>query len=217
MDDQARTGGEGSPENTEDHFIQERPAGELAESIPSVVLDAHRTYLIKVAADLLSPELRAKVSASDLVQESMIVAVTKYESFRGKSPEELRSWLEGILRNKYLDAMRKFYRSGKSAIGKEISIEFVRGDESKWDLPDRDGSSEELRLELLEMHDFIRAESEKLPAMDRTLIERKLAGNQSVSEIAEELGISPESAHKKYQRAIKKLQERFDAKFGKLD
>ncbi|MBI1324468.1 sigma-70 family RNA polymerase sigma factor [bacterium] len=157
--------------------------------------------------------MKAKLSDSDLVQESMIVAVRNYEGFRGKSPEALRNWLEGILRRKYLDAMKKYYRSGKSAINKEISIESIRTIAGDWDIPDRQGSPETERKGNEDLAERLFEEMSKLPEIDRILIERKATGKDSIAEIGRQLGMSPDSAHKRYQRALKKLYDRLSTRF----
>lgn len=185
----------------------------IMEPFSTDVLESHRTYLKKVAGLLLKPDMKAKLSDSDLVQESMIVAVRNYERFRGKSPEALRNWLEGILRRKYLDAMKKYYRSGKSAINKEISIEAIRTIAGDWDIPEHRVPNEVDDHGNSDMAEQLFAEMSTLPEIDRILIERKAKGDHSIAEIARQLGITPVNAHKRYQRALKKLYDRLSARF----
>ena len=49
--------------------------------------------------------VRERATAEDLVQETLISALTSAESFKGQSSE--RTWLIGILKHKILDHLRK--------------------------------------------------------------------------------------------------------------
>jgi len=50
-------------------------------------------------------------AAEDIVQETFLAAMTGYKGFRGRSA--LRTWLVAILKNKYVDHVRKNYREQK--------------------------------------------------------------------------------------------------------
>src|SRR5262245_58290664 len=57
------------------------------------VLEACRGYLLLIAQGELSPDLRAKAGASDLVQQTFLDAQRDFGRFRGESVAELRAWL----------------------------------------------------------------------------------------------------------------------------
>lgn len=170
------------------------------------ILNAHRTYLLRVAGDLLRPELRPKVSPSDLVQESIIVAIRKFQSFHGSSPHQLRSWMEAILRRRYCNLQRVFYRNARHAIGKEVSIEAARAQNPAWEIPDRREQDAEIdRIRQLEM---IRHEVRKLTPAEADVFVLRMEQDFPVDEIARRLGISEACVHKRYQRAVRHLFER---------
>ncbi len=81
------------------------PTYELKTSDPSAWLDAHGDALFSYA---LSRVRRPDV-AEDLVQEALLAALGKADSFAGRSLE--RTWLIGILRHKVLDYFRRRRRS----------------------------------------------------------------------------------------------------------
>ena len=174
----------------------------------STMIEAHRTYLTIIAAELLRPEIRSKVSPSDLVQDSMIVAYLKFDTYRGKSVSELRNWLEGILRRKYCVVMKKYYRSEKSSIDREKSIETLKDASENWDLPARGEETAASVAEYAEIRELVYAEIDRLSADERTVIELKLRHQLTIEEIARRLDISTDCAHKRYQRTIKKLFDR---------
>ena len=60
-------------------------------------LEAHRPYLLALANQELQPALRAKEAASDMVQETIILALRDFEQFRGDGAAEMVGWLRRIL------------------------------------------------------------------------------------------------------------------------
>ena len=68
------------------------------------------------------PRVRSHHAAEDLVQETLITAVKKFDEFQGRAA--LGTWLTGILRNKILDHLRHLQRHPESpATENENSIE----------------------------------------------------------------------------------------------
>lgn len=180
--------------------------GDAAQYHSPDTLNAHRTYLLKVAHDLLKPELRPKVSPSDLVQESIVIAIRKFQSFHGSSPQQLRDWLESILRRKYCNLQRVFYRNARHAIRREVSLDAVRSDQPGWEIPDphEDDRSNDANLQIA----MIRRELRHLTPAENEVFLLRMEQDLPVSEIAVRLGITEACVHKRYQRAIKHLYER---------
>ena len=58
------------------------------------------------------PRVRSHHAAEDLVQETLITAVKKFDDFQGRAA--LGTWLTGILRNKILDHLRHLQRHPES-------------------------------------------------------------------------------------------------------
>jgi len=84
-------------------------------------LDGCRNYLRMVAREELPRDLAAKLSTSDLVQETFLGAHRDIGGFRGRSAGELRAWLRGILVHQ-LSRVRRHYRAtGRREIGREAA------------------------------------------------------------------------------------------------
>ncbi len=180
--------------------------GETSPEPSPEILNAHRTYLLKVAGDLLRPELRPKVSPSDLVQESIVIAIRKFQSFHGSSPQQLRAWLEAILRRRYCNLQRVFYRNARHAVSREVSIDAARSDQPGWELPEpQPDESKNVRQKQLES---IREEVRNLTPAEAEVFVLRMEHDFSVAAIAERLAISEACVHKRYQRAVKHLYER---------
>lgn len=72
-----------------------------------------RAYLI-VFARARSPEwLQAKVDASDIVQETLLVAHHEFAQFRGQTSAKWLAWLRAVLENQNAAAVRHYVGTQK--------------------------------------------------------------------------------------------------------
>ena len=85
-------------------------------------LELFRDYLLLVANQELEPELKAKLGASDLVQETFLGAQRDLASFRGQSEAEWRLWLRGILVHLLANHRRRFRSTGKRRVDCEVPL-----------------------------------------------------------------------------------------------
>jgi RNA polymerase sigma-70 factor, ECF subfamily len=85
-------------------------------------LEACRRYLLGVAEGELSPDLRSKGGASDLVQETFLEAQRDFARFEGSSPEELRAWLRQVLLHNVGAFTRRYRATGKREIAREVGF-----------------------------------------------------------------------------------------------
>ena len=82
------------------------------------LLQTSREYLLLVANHELPTGLRAKVGASDLVQETFLVAQRQFHRFEGRTEAELLLWLKAILRNTAAHLRRSFRSNCRDATRK---------------------------------------------------------------------------------------------------
>ena len=71
------------------------------------LLDRYRAYLYVLAERQIEPRLAVRCSASDIVQETIIDALNDFARFSGDQEADLTAWLERILKNNVMDAVRK--------------------------------------------------------------------------------------------------------------
>ncbi len=89
-------------------------------------LSAVRDYLLLVANERLEPALKAKGNASDLVQETFLLAQRGVDRFRGRTASEWRHWLRSILIRNMAQERRRFAATAKRQVQREVAD--TRGD-----------------------------------------------------------------------------------------
>ncbi len=89
------------------------------------VLETCRSYSVLIAQEELDRDLRAKIGASDLVQETFVAAQRNFARFEGRTPEDLLAWLRGILLNNLQDARRQ-YKADKRHVAREVPLEGMK-------------------------------------------------------------------------------------------
>jgi RNA polymerase sigma-70 factor (ECF subfamily) len=73
-------------------------------------LERFRSYLLLLARVRLDPLVRAKVGASDVVQQTLLEAHRDRARFRGRTAAELAAWLRQILARNLANALRDLRR-----------------------------------------------------------------------------------------------------------
>ena len=71
-------------------------------------LEKFRDYLLVLARAHLASQLRAKLDASDAVQQTLLRAHTGRGQFNGRTEAELAAWLRRILANVLTGSVRTF-------------------------------------------------------------------------------------------------------------
>ena len=93
-----------------------------SDSALGQLLEAYRPYLLLVANRELPPDLRVKVGASDLVQETFLDAQRDFPRFRGSTERELLAWLRRILLTNLALVGRQFRDTEKRQLDREVPL-----------------------------------------------------------------------------------------------
>ena len=88
-----------------------------------MALEACRSYLTLVAEREIDQNLRAKGSASDIVQETFIEAQRAFPRFSSSSQTEFLTWLRVLLLNNILGLRRCYCGTARRAARRETSID----------------------------------------------------------------------------------------------
>jgi RNA polymerase sigma-70 factor (ECF subfamily) len=165
------------------------------------ILDAFRRVLRRRLERREPMELRPKCAPSDLVQDTLLEAHRDFASFRGGTPEELASWLNGILRHNLRDLLR-FHDSRKRERYREVALEDCRKiGNLKEQLVDRESSPEEAALRE-EQAQAVRRALGQLVGRAREAVRLRYEERLSYEEVGAQLGCSAEAARKLCARAL---------------
>ena len=195
--------GERHPESSCDSFdaLLQRAAEGDSESA-GLLVERYRKYLLLIANDRLDHRLNEKVGASDIVQESIVLAHANIDQFRGKSEQEFKAWLRQILINGVRKTRQKF-NTRKRQSDRERHYQ----------------QHSSIGLQLIDQHltpqsDLVRKEREALvqKALDRLSPDQKQVivfrnfEDRRFEEIGELMDRSPDAARKLWARAILALK-----------
>jgi RNA polymerase sigma-70 factor (ECF subfamily) len=161
-----------------------------------------RNYLLLVANKKLDPALAAKVSPSDVVQETFMEAQRDFAQFGGRCEDELRAWLCRILANNIANATRLFHGTEKRDVEREVPI-VADSDAAR---PPRD-----LLLDTPTPSDRAVADEEqtalqqalaRLPDHYRQVLRLRYDDDMPFAAIGAVMGCSAEAARKLWARAV---------------
>lgn len=90
--------------------------------IDNETIERFRAYLKLLASSQLGSFLERRVDASDIVQQTLLDAVSREDQFQGQSDAELAGWLRKILARNIVDAFR-YHKRDKRDAGREKSLD----------------------------------------------------------------------------------------------
>ncbi len=179
-----------------------REVGRGNRTAVNELIDLHRDYLRRVIELRLDQALRGRIDASDIIQETQMVATKRIDDFIERRPTSFKLWLRGeamqqigIQRRRHLGAARRSVErecSMSDASSLLIARNLIRGTPSKI-------------VERKEFAERVRELVERLPETDREVLLLRYVEALSNGEAAELLGVDPATARKRHGRALKRL------------
>lgn len=171
------------------------------------LLGCYREYLRLLAHMHVKPLLKSKFDESDIVQETCLQAIERFEQFRGDNEKQFAAWLRQILANKGAWMARK-YRTDKRDARLEKNLH-QNIDQSSIDLgafipdqyssPSKAAMGRERTVLLAEAISQLRGEQREV------LIMHGLQG-MSVGDVAKSLGRTEASTWKLWARGLQSLR-----------
>ena len=162
-----------------------------------------RAYLLEIARRDLGADLRSKLDASDIVQQSLLEAQPDLPDLGGTNDQELRSWLRQLVQHNLEDAGRHFRLARRRSVHREESISpgnaFALVDSRQLTGSTMARRSESDRLLL--------AAIARLPELRRRIVLMRHRDGLHYCEIARRLDIAEPAARKHWSRAVVQLRE----------
>ena len=185
-----------------------REAGSGSGEALSRLLELCRPYLTLVADQHLSPNLRAKVNPSDLVQDTCLEAHRDFARFTGTTEDDLLAWLRRILLNNLANVRRRYQGTGKRQVSREVALLDTQNSELMDGLGVEESPSGQAQAR--ERDEELRSALAHLPEATRQIIHWRNYERLTFEEIGRRLDKSAEAVRKTWARAIVELGKQFE-------
>ena len=161
------------------------------------LFDACRSYVDLAARYHLQRRLRAKVDASDIVQQSLLEAHRGFERFTGETAGEWLAWLKRIVVHN---------------AGREVALDRADDRSSAWPLdPASAEPSPSQHVLRGEQELLVAAALERLPEDHRDILLLRNIERLPVEEVARRMGRSAGACRMLWMRAIASLRDQLAA------
>ena len=171
------------------------------------LLEVHRPYLKRIIHMRMEPTLRTRVDVSDIVQEAQIVITKDIGQFIRQRPTSFRIWIRRKGLDRLADQRRRHIATMKRSVQMEQNITDVSSIEIARNLLSKSPSKILGQIELRErIHRLI----EQLGQIYREVLVLRHAEELTNAEVADLLDIAPDTARRRYGRALRKLHQVFD-------
>ena len=197
-----------------DQLIASARAGD--ETALGRLLEKYRNYLTLLARFHLRRRLRAKLDASDLVQEAFLGASRDFPQFRGDSDKAFTAWLRQILANVLANIVRHYEGTQQRDVRLEKRLEeqleqsslaMAQALVAPQASPSQHASRRELAVLLAEA-------LERLPDEERELLILRHFEGMTFHVVAERLGRTLDSVKKMWPRALSHLRQAIKEKWN---
>ncbi|MFK8114405.1 MAG: sigma-70 family RNA polymerase sigma factor [Rubripirellula sp.] len=170
-------------------------------------------YLLGLAQRGIDPQLRTRVSASDIVQETMLEAVRDLDGFQGNTSGEFVAWLRSIMQHNLARGVERHVLTAKRDLRREVSLEKLSLDNETAvglelnRLADVTSGSPSFKMRRQESHEELARAVDRLSADYRTVILLRHWEGLPFPEIAEQIGRSAPATRMLWIRAVDQLRD----------
>jgi RNA polymerase sigma-70 factor (ECF subfamily) len=171
------------------------------------LLDRYRDQLRLLADRDLSERLQRRVDASDVVQQTFLIAHRAFEQFRGETDPELIAWLRTILNQNVQEAVRRHVHAEHRSLNHKVSIQSAGTSSLPFDPPASDPTPSH-RAALRESTNELLAALESLSTDQREAVRLKHLEGCSATEIANVMGKTEAAVAGLLRRGIAALKQK---------
>ena len=161
-----------------------------------------QNYLLFVVSGSLNVKLQSKMSASDIVQQSMLEAHQSINRFNGSSKAEIRGWLRRIVWSNLVDSTRRYQNTACRSVDREISMNGLSAP-----LVQPQSPTASWHVSRSEVGDQLVRAISRLPERQRHVIEARHRLGKSYQEIANEMQVTDNTVRKLWSRGVRRLKE----------
>ncbi|NNJ27734.1 sigma-70 family RNA polymerase sigma factor [Alienimonas chondri] len=175
------------------------------------LMDRHRRSLERLVRMRLDRQVQRRVDASDVVQDVLMEAHKRLDTFLADGSMPFHLWLRQLARDRIIDMHRRHRAAAKRSVDREQSLQGRPGDDDSGaalaaQLKDAEltPAAATIRKELEQK--FVAALDE-LNEDDRDLLLMRHIEGLGNSEVAQALGLSQPAAGMRHLRALRRLRK----------
>lgn len=170
------------------------------------LLSTHRDAVRRFLELRMDGKLRARVDVSDVIQEAHLEVARRINDYLGREPMPFRVWLLRTAQQQLLRLRRHHVEAACRAAGAEAALP----ESSSIMLAERlagPAQTPSLLARRRELADQVQAALAELGELDREIILLRTFEQLSNLEVAQMLEIEPDTASKRYTRALLRLRQ----------
>ncbi|MHC4551008.1 MAG: sigma-70 family RNA polymerase sigma factor [Planctomycetota bacterium] len=171
----------------------------------SVLFHRHEKLLQQRVMGRMRANLRRKVSVTDVLQETRIIALERCGEFEDRGPGSVRKWLDRIAERKVQEVVRHHIQRAKRAVGREVT-RGRRPDTAQFVAAGPSPSQAAIAAERAQR---VQRALRSLSRDHETVLRLAREEGLSLREVGERMGRSREAAKKLYARALAHFTEVF--------
>ena len=172
------------------------------------VMRQQRPQLKRYAERRLSAQLRVRADASDVVQETYLLAYQELAQFQGTSREQFLAWLYRIHDRNLSRHVERHVLTQKRAVNHEVRQPDIDTDQPRLGFA-ASVSTPSARMHRTELAQTLQTLLQELSPEHRMVLRLRVADGLSFAAISERMSRSPGAVRKLYSRARHELSERF--------
>jgi RNA polymerase sigma-70 factor (ECF subfamily) len=180
------------------------------EEARGCLLERHRPRLRQMVELRLDRRLRARLDASDVVQEALAEADRRLPEYARKPPLPFYPWLRRLAWERLVQVHRRHVRAQRRSVRREEPAGLPLPDESAACLAERlaaGGSSPSGRVRHGEERQRLREALARLGDLDREVLVLRYLEDLSTQEIAAVLGLTQPAVKMRQLRALRRLRD----------
>lgn len=172
----------------------------------------YQHYLRLLAHGALNPRVQARVTISDVIQETFLHAYQAFDQFRGRTAGEFIAWMRTILASRIADVHEKHLLARRRDVRREVSIETIAAGLSRSSARlemlavDHAGQSPGSVIDQQERAILLAGAIAELPAAYQQVLVLRHFEGLSFDEIATKLDRSAGAVRMVWLRAIRKMK-----------
>ena len=168
-----------------------------------LLLRRHRSFLHRIIRVRMDPQMRGRVDASDVIQETHIEIVRRMDDYLRQRPMSFRAWLHKSVCQQLHIIWRRHRLAQSRSVEMEVPFDDISSRALAQQLLGESPSQQVARMELAER---VHAAVSSLSERHREILLMRNFESLTNSETAEILGLSQVAASKRYARALLMLR-----------